>query len=136
MRAMRPSPTASRMDRATVVFPEPVPPATPSRQGVLRGDARRGSSSGAVSIIARLRSRGSRNRGDCTLPGLTLTAGAEVGAPPPLHDAADRRAAGEAGLPFPVVDRERHLEVAGVPLAVGEVIEGGPALMDGLGEDG
>src|SRR5689334_21658752 len=55
-------------------------------------------------------------------------------APARLHDAADRSAARGAGLPFPAVDPEGDLEVAAVALAVREVVERRPALLDGLPE--
>src|SRR5436305_34707 len=130
MRVMRPAPTASTMVRATVVLPEPVPPATPRTQGLSREAARRGCSSGSVSIMAGM-------AGDCsssreTRPKSPLAARAVVRAAAGLDEPPHRPAAGQAGLPLPVVGRERHLKVAAPPLAIGEVVERGPPLGDGL----
>src|ERR1700720_927402 len=66
MRAMRSSPAASRIERTTVVLPEPVPPATPRMQGLGPGIAASGSSSGAGSSTAWLAPRPGRRDGGRT----------------------------------------------------------------------
>src|SRR6476661_8082534 len=130
MRVMRSGPTASTMARATVVLPEPVPPATPRTQGLIRESVSRGWSRGSVSTMA----------GDCSsfrreaFFGSALAAGAVVGAAAGLDDPPHGAAAGEARLPLAVIGRQGHLEVAAAPLAVGEVVEGGPSLGDGLAQ--
>src|SRR5882757_6936298 len=99
MRVMRSAPTASTMARATVVLPEPVPPATPRTQGLNRKSVSRGWSSGSVSTMA----------GDCssfpgeTCLGSSLAARAVVGAAAGLDDPPHGAAADQAGLALPVV---------------------------------
>src|SRR5947209_4522078 len=113
---MRSGPTASTMVRATVVLPEPVPPATPRTQGLNREAARRGLSSGSVSIRAGMAEDCSSSGDAC--PGSPLAARAVVGAAAGLDEPPHRPAAVEAGLPLPVVGRERDLKVAAAPFAV------------------
>ena len=67
--------------------------------------------------------------------GLVLAAGAVEGAAVLLWTM--RRiapAAAVAGLALAAVGGERHLEVAGIALAVGEVVQGRAALLDRLAE--
>src|ERR1700686_54929 len=101
MRAMRSSPAASRIERTTVVLPEPVPPATPRMQGLGPGIAASGSSSGAGSSTAWLAPRPGRRDGGRT-PGFyrlrspgesALAVGAVEAAAPRLDEAADEMAA-------------------------------------------
>src|SRR5579862_4585036 len=66
MRAIRSPPAASRIERTTVVLPEPVPPATPRMQGRGPGIAASGSSAGAGSSTAWLAPRPERTEGDRT----------------------------------------------------------------------
>src|SRR4051794_5156688 len=108
---MRSAPTASRIARATVVLPEPVPPATP-RTHAVRPPGAAGGKGGDGRVIAGIVSAAS-----------TLAAGAVVGAPAGLDDAADGGGAGGAGLALAVIGREGDLVVAAPPLAVGEVVE-------------
>src|SRR5512146_3284235 len=111
---MRSSPTPSRMARATVVLPEPVPPATPRTQGLNFRLASSGSSSGAVSRIdmgLELRSGMARRAGIVTGLGSSLAAGTVIRAAAGLDDPPHRPAAGEARLPLAVVDGERDLEI-------------------------
>src|SRR3954469_13409527 len=134
---MRSSPTPSRMARATVVLPEPVPPATPRMQGLKFRPVRSGSSSGAVSRIdigIRAPFRSWRRAGIVTGPGSSLASGAVIRAAAGLDDPPHRPAAGEARLPLAVVDGERDLEIAAPPLAVREVVERRPPLGDRLPE--
>src|SRR6185369_5094537 len=136
MKEMRSLPTDSRMDLATVVLPEPVPPATPSRNGLSRGLTRRGSSSGAVSImgsgLSGLVSQASGDRRDSIRAGSSLTAGAVESAPAGLDDAPYRGAAHRAGLAVAAVDAERGLEISAPALAVHEVVERRAAVGDRL----
>src|SRR5882724_5630023 len=161
---MRCWPTASKIARATVVFPEPVPPATPRMQG--RGPEGVSKRGRLILVISgfhpSLSSRYSRHPelladdgdervGPVALPPemdeevldgphgrdsmSALAARTVEGAPPGLDDPPDGGAAGRAGLPRPAVGGERDLEVAAVALPVGEVGERRPPLGDGLGED-
>src|SRR5713226_4687014 len=138
MRAMRSSPAASRIERTTVVLPEPVPPATPRMQGLGAGIAASGSSSGAGSSTAWLAPRTGRSDGVRTpgfyrlrpagrVPGAwrssALAVGAVESAAAGLDQAADEMATPGAGLALAAVGGQRDLELATASLAVGEVVE-------------
>src|SRR5262245_14524110 len=114
---MRSAPTASRMDLATVVLPEPVPPATPRTQGLNFSAETRGSSSGAVSIMTGSVRPGTAER-ILSVRRSSLAAGTIKGAAPGLDDPPHRPPARQAGSSLAVVDGERYLEVAAAPLAV------------------
>src|SRR4051812_9812198 len=118
---MRSAPTASRIARATVVLPEPVPPATPRTHAVRPAGA--GEGGAGTGDIAGIVPAGS-----------TLATRAVVGAAAGLDDPPDGGPAARAGLALAAVGGERDLEVAAPPLAVGEVVERRAALPDGLPE--
>src|SRR4051812_7377499 len=116
MRAMRSSPTASRMARATVVLPDPVPPATPRMQDLNFRTERSGSSSVAVSMmdIGWLRSDAEGGR---LLDAEHLEIGREL--PPVVDIVADH---GEQRLP----QREAQGEQRMVDLDGGELLRRDP----------
>src|SRR5260370_25640460 len=126
---MRSTAAAWRIERTTVVLPEPVPPATPRMQGLGPGIAASGSSSAAGSSTAWLAPRTGRRDGVRTpgfyrlrpagkVPGersgsgSALAVGAVEGAAAGLDQAADEMAAPGAGLALAAAGGPRDLELA------------------------